>query len=71
MRVLIEDQQEAAILEDRLRAIAYQLGPTVELHAFLPDGRILHKPLGGLGLAAQCQSLNEKIEDRLQSLGNL
>ena len=71
MRVLIEDAQEAAILENRFQALAYQLGPTVELHAVLPDGRVLHRPQGGLTPSAQCQSLNEKLELKLHSLGNL
>ena len=72
MRVLIESPHEAAIFEDRFRAIAHQLGPTVEVEAVLPDGQILRKPLGGLSKAAQVASLNEWMEDRLarQSFGS-
>lgn len=68
MRVLIESVQEAAILEARFRAVAYALGPTVNLEAVLPDGRILRSPLGGSTPAAQCASLNERIEDALDAL---
>jgi len=67
MRVLITSEQEARIVEARLRALAYHLGPMVELEVHLPDGRILHSPLrGGLTPAARCASLNERMEDWLE-----
>jgi len=66
MRVLIEDHQEAAIVESRLRALHYALGPQVELDVRLPDGRRLLSPRGGFSLAARCRSLNERMEDWLR-----
>jgi hypothetical protein len=66
MRVLIADEGEARIVEARLRALAYCLGPTVELEVVLPDGRMLRHYRGGLTPAAQCASLNERMEDMLE-----
>lgn len=66
MRVLIESDHEAAILAARFRAMAYALGPFVELSAVLPDGTVLSSPLGGSNPAAQCASLNERIEGFLE-----
>jgi len=79
MRVLINNEEEGRIMEARLRAVAYQLGPMCELEIYLPDGRMLHSPRGGLTPAARCASLNERMEDYLerrerdggQSLGTL
>ena len=66
MRVLIDTPAEAAIVEARLRALHYTLGPTVELDVRLPDGRRLLSPRGGLSPAARCASLNERMEDLLR-----
>ena len=71
MRVVIEDAQEAAILAARFRAMAYALGPTVELSAVLPDGRVLRSFRGGRSAAAQCASLNERMEDYLSRVDQL
>jgi len=76
MRVQIDCATEAAIVEARLRALAYHLGPMVELEVHLPDGRVLHSPRGGMSPAARCASLNERMEDWLarresQSRGSL
>lgn len=59
-------------MERRFEAIAYALGPSVDLTAVLPDGRVLSSPAGGSSPAARCASLNERIEDALarQSLGS-
>lgn len=66
MRVLINNEAEGRIVEARLRALAYCLGPMVELEVVLPDGRVLHSPRGGLTPAAQCASLNERMVDMLE-----
>jgi hypothetical protein len=66
MRVLIDSPAEAAIVEARLRAMAYCLGPMVEIELCLPDGRRLLSPRGGLSPAARCASLNERMEDILR-----
>jgi hypothetical protein len=68
MQVSINCDREAAIVETRLRALQFCLGPTVELVVCLPDGRRLAGPRGGLSPAAQCASLNERIEDVLATL---
>lgn len=67
VRVQFESDQEAELFAERFQAVAYTLGPMLELKAVLPDGRVLHKPLGGCSLAAQCASLNERLEDRLRA----
>lgn len=66
MQILVESEHEAATLEARFRALAACLGPTVELIALLPDGRVLQRRPCGNSLAAQCASLNERIEDSLR-----
>jgi hypothetical protein len=65
MRVLIDSEQEAALIERRLRAVHHCLGPLVEIEVRLPDGRRLLSPRGGLSPAARCASLNERMEERL------
>lgn len=67
MRIQFESESEAALFAERFQAVAHCLGPMLELMAVLPDGRVLHKPLGGASLAAQCASLNERLEDRLRA----
>lgn len=67
MQVQFDTEHEAELFAERFQAVAYMLGPMLELRAVLPDGRVLHKPLGGSSLAAQCASLNERLEDRLRS----
>lgn len=71
MRIWIEDEHEARVFQARFRAVAYHLGPMVELSVRLPNGEVLQKPLGGLSPAAQCASLNERLEAKLQSRGSL
>jgi hypothetical protein len=70
MQISISSDREAVIVEARLRALQFCLGPTVELVVCLPDGRRLAGPRGGLSPAAQCASLNERIEDALGRLGD-
>lgn len=65
MRIIVENEIEAAILRDRWRAIAHTLGPMVEAHAILPDGRRLAKFRGGSSPSAQVQTLLEKMQDHL------
>ena len=69
VRIIPETLEEAQILENQFRAIGYYLGPFVELSAVLPDGSILHSPKGGKNPAAQCASLNERIEQTLKKRG--
>lgn len=68
MRVVFETEQEAEIFKNRFHAVAYTLGPMVELTAVLPDGKILHKTPGGMSPAARCASLNEKIQNLLDKI---
>jgi hypothetical protein len=65
VRIIVENAAEAAILLDRWQAIAHTLGPMVELHCTLPDGRRLAKFKGGSSPAAQVRSLIEKAQDHL------
>lgn len=64
MRIQIETAAEARILEARWQAVTHALGPMVALEARLPDGRIL-RAAGGTTPAAQCASLNERMEEML------
>lgn len=72
MQIQTSDATEARILEQRFRAVAFALGPLVDLAAVLPDGRVLRSPRGGASPAAQCASLNERLEESLRqgSIGN-
>ena len=66
MEIRTLTERESQLIEDRFRAIAYAVGPTVELTAFLHDGRVLKAPVGGLAPAAQLASLLEKTEGMLR-----
>ena len=66
MQILIENEHEAATIESRFRALAACLGPSIELVVLLPGGRVLHRRPCGTSLAAQCASLNERMEDSLR-----
>lgn len=66
MRILIENAAELAVVRSRLSALAYALGPAVELTLALPCGRTIRHHRGGLEPAARVASWNERIEDRLQ-----
>lgn len=65
MRIQVESAREAELLCARWGALKAALGPEVEAHATLPDGRRLAKFCGGNSPAAQVRSLIEKIEDYL------
>ena len=65
MEIQTSNAAEAAILEQRFHALAYMLGPLVDLAAVLPDGRVLRSPCGGPSPAAQCAALNERLEEQL------
>lgn len=71
MHIRVNSQSEADMLVNRWAAICHQLGPTVELVAYLPEGRVLRKPLGGSSPAAQVATWNERLEQRIQSRGVL
>lgn len=65
MRIQVESDREAELLCARWGALGAALGPEVEAHATLPDGRRLAKFCGGSSPAAQVKSLTEKIHDYL------
>lgn len=67
MQILIENDAELDAVRDRLPALAYQVGPTVELSLLLPCGRVIRHPRGGLTTAARVASLNERLEDALEA----
>jgi hypothetical protein len=62
MRITIENAAELAVVRSRLPALAYQLGPTVELTLALPCGRLIRHHRGGLEPAARVASMNERLE---------
>lgn len=66
MRIFVESDREAELLTARWSAIKGVLGPEVEAHAILPDGRRLAKFRGGSSPSAQVQTLLEKIRDHLR-----
>lgn len=70
MQIQTSNAAEGVILERRFRALAHALGPFVDLAAVLPDGRVLRSPYGGLSPAAQCASLNERLEEQLARQGS-
>jgi len=65
MRIQTENAAEEALIRTRLRAVRYALGPGVEITAMLTDGTVLRPLNAGLSPAAQCASLNERLEDAL------
>lgn len=62
MRILIEDPAELPAVAGRLDALAYAIGPAVELSLVLPCGRTLVHRRGGQHPGARVASLNERLE---------
>lgn len=68
MRIIAETEAEAALLISRYAAISYALGRRVPLKAQSSSGRSL--PVLPQGTpAAQCASLNERMEDLIKKNG--
>lgn len=69
VRILIATEREARVIEPRLRALAWILGPMIELEVCFPSGRVL-RLAGGATPAAQAQSFSERLDDALARQGS-
>lgn len=69
VQILITTEREARAVEPRLRALAWILGPMIEVEVRFPGGRVL-RLAGGAAPAARAQSFSEQLDALAERQGS-